>query len=122
MNGFQPTKVKSSLTVLAVLGITGFSLSTPAKAVQPSEIHPVYSTQFDEDIIGFTTAPDSTNPASFAYYFETNKNFSLINALGLPIVNNWASLSPIYDVNLYKVSQASTINPVFSILKTVTFN
>jgi hypothetical protein len=122
MNGFQPTKVKSSLAVLAVLGITGFSLSTPVKALQPSEINPVYSTQFDETITGITDPAIAALPASYAYYFETNKNFSLINALGLPIVNDWAVLSPIYVVNLYKVTNASTTTPNFSILKTVNFN
>jgi hypothetical protein len=122
MNGFFKSKLKASLTAFAVVGVTGVALASPAEALQASQINPVYQSAYDETVSGLDTVPDSTSPATYAYYFETKKDHTKINALGLPIALNWAALSPSYTVNLYKVTWGTnTSNAVYTPLATTNF-
>lgn len=119
----------SALSVIPV-GITVAS-SEPAQAFSIADVRPIYLTSLDEDQGFFDSAilgqqGNATNKASFGYFFDTNKDNTIVNALGFAQFTEWASYtSPDaseYDVILWKYTNGEADPTNFQELAKVTFS
>lgn len=70
---------------LGVVVISAVAVGQSAKAAPP--IQPIYQTNFIETSVN---APAGSPTYSFGYFFDTNKSYTHLNAIGFPFFQGWA--------------------------------
>jgi hypothetical protein len=111
------TSALSAIPVGVVVASTesarAFSITDVRPVYRPANIPDEQEGFFDNSILGQQS--NASNPASFGYFFDTNKNNSIVNALGFAVPLDWSSLTSSdakeYDVILWKYTNGGA-NPL----------
>lgn len=99
----------------------------PAR-VAAGQINPGYFTNFDEKqaVVGDASQPSINpyQPSSYAYYFDTITDGTVINGLGLAIFSDWNTRPNKAPYDVYLWSYDGILNPTahYNVLAKVTFD